>query len=263
MANARYRFEVGVYAPRSSEVVTNLVTDPYSLGLTTNSAALVLVDLDDRRSSPPGWNRLRKPALPKPEYSDDLRTARPGLLDQRRDRPGRPPRHLPGVHRPRQRRHAAPAAAREAGLNTVHLLPVNDIATIEEDRAAQQRRTATCASFPPDSEAAAGLRHARSPPGRLQLGLRPAALHRARGLVRDASRRGTARNREFREMVQGLNGAGQRVVMDVVYNHTPAAGQDPKSILDRIVPGYYHRLNPPPGRWRPPRAARTPPPSTR
>jgi pullulanase-type alpha-1,6-glucosidase len=30
----------------------------------------------------------------------------------------------------------------------------------------------------------------------------------------------------------------------VVYNHTPAAGQDPKSILDRIVPGYYHRLAP-------------------
>ena len=45
-------------------------------------------------------------------------------------------------------------------------------------------------------------------------------------------------------MVQGLNGVGQRVVIDVVYNHTPAAGQDPKSILDRIVPGYYHRLSP-------------------
>jgi pullulanase-type alpha-1,6-glucosidase len=31
--------------------------------------------------------------------------------------------------------------------------------------------------------------------------------------------------------------------MDVVYNHTPASGQDPKSILDRIVPGYYQRLS--------------------
>ena len=45
-------------------------------------------------------------------------------------------------------------------------------------------------------------------------------------------------------MVKGINRAGLRVVMDVVYNHTPAAGQDPKSILDRIVPGYYHRLDP-------------------
>jgi pullulanase-type alpha-1,6-glucosidase len=33
------------------------------------------------------------------------------------------------------------------------------------------------------------------------------------------------------------------VVLDVVYNHTNAAGQSDKSILDRIVPGYYHRLD--------------------
>ena len=31
--------------------------------------------------------------------------------------------------------------------------------------------------------------------------------------------------------------------MDVVYNHTNAAGQNDKSVLDRIVPGYYHRLD--------------------
>ena len=45
-------------------------------------------------------------------------------------------------------------------------------------------------------------------------------------------------------MVGAINRAGLRVVMDVVYNHTPASGQDPKSVLDRIVPGYYQRLNP-------------------
>jgi pullulanase-type alpha-1,6-glucosidase len=32
--------------------------------------------------------------------------------------------------------------------------------------------------------------------------------------------------------------------MDVVYNHTFASGQDARSVLDRIVPGYYHRLEP-------------------
>ncbi|MFZ6845785.1 alpha-1,6-glucosidase domain-containing protein [Undibacterium sp. RuTC16W] len=31
--------------------------------------------------------------------------------------------------------------------------------------------------------------------------------------------------------------------MDVVYNHAAAAGQKEKSVLDKIVPGYYHRLN--------------------
>ena len=44
-------------------------------------------------------------------------------------------------------------------------------------------------------------------------------------------------------MVQALNEMGLRVVSDVVYNHTNASGQNAKSVLDRIVPGYYHRLD--------------------
>lgn len=43
-------------------------------------------------------------------------------------------------------------------------------------------------------------------------------------------------------MVAGVNGAGLRVVLDVVYNHTSATGTDPDSVLDHVVPGYYHRL---------------------
>jgi pullulanase-type alpha-1,6-glucosidase len=44
-------------------------------------------------------------------------------------------------------------------------------------------------------------------------------------------------------MVDGLHKLGLRVGMDVVFNHTFIAGQNEKSVLDRIVPGYYHRLN--------------------
>ena len=44
-------------------------------------------------------------------------------------------------------------------------------------------------------------------------------------------------------MVQALHRAGLRVGMDVVYNHTTVSGQEPRSVLDRIVPGYYHRLD--------------------
>jgi pullulanase/glycogen debranching enzyme len=35
---------------------------------------------------------------------------------------------------------------------------------------------------------------------------------------------GAGRTREVREMVQGLHGAGLRVVLDVVYNHTFNSG---------------------------------------
>jgi pullulanase len=54
---------------------------------------------------------------------------------------------------------------------------------------------------------------------------------------------GVTRIREFREMVAALNKVQLRVVMDVVYNHTSGSRQGPTSVLDRIVPDYYHRLN--------------------
>jgi len=54
---------------------------------------------------------------------------------------------------------------------------------------------------------------------------------------------GITRIREFREMVESLHAIELRVVMDVVYNHTSAAGQDPTSVLDKVVPGYYYRLD--------------------
>ena len=38
-------------------------------------------------------------------------------------------------------------------------------------------------------------------------------------------------------MVGGLHKSGLRVVLDQVYNHTPAAGQAPTSVLDKVVPG--------------------------
>ena len=34
---------------------------------------------------------------------------------------------------------------------------------------------------------------------------------------------------------------GLRVVVDVVYNHTFASGLNQHSVLDKVVPGYYHR----------------------
>ena len=40
-------------------------------------------------------------------------------------------------------------------------------------------------------------------------------------------------------MVGGLHRDGLRVVLDQVFNHTAASGQDAKSVLDKIVPGYY------------------------
>ena len=61
--------------------------------------------------------------------------------------------------------------------------------------------------------------------------------------ARQGHQNGGARTREARAMVGALHGMGLQVVLDQVYNHTAAAGQEARSVLDRIVPGYYHRLD--------------------
>ena len=130
-----------------------------------------------------------------------------------------------------------------SGMSMLHLLPTNDIATIEEDRARQQQPPCDLPSFPPESsEQQACVTQVAGTDG-FNWGYDPLHYTTPEGsYATDPD--GPARTLQFRQMVKGINRAGLRVVMDVVYNHTPAAGQDPKSILDRIVPGYYQRLDP-------------------
>ena len=113
----------------------------------------------------------------------------------------------------------------DAGLNTVHLLPVFDIATIEERRSAQQVPDCDLASLPRDSEQQQECIEAVRPDDGFNWGYDPLHYTAPEGsYATDPD--GTRRTVEFRRMVQGLNGAGLQVVMDVVYNHTAASGQD-------------------------------------
>jgi pullulanase-type alpha-1,6-glucosidase len=240
--DARYAYEVTVYVPALDEVVTNVVTDPYSLGLTTNSTRSVLVDLDDPALRPGGWDRLRKPPLAQPEDSTiyELHVRDFSISDPT----------VPAAHRGTylaftDRNSAGMRQLRDlagAGLNTVHLLPTNDIASIDERRDAQQTPACDLSSYGPAAEdQQACVEPIRDTDG-YNWGYDPLHYTTPEGSY-STNPEGTTRTREFRQMVGGLNGAGLRVVMDVVYNHTPASGQDPHSILDRIVPGYYHRLS--------------------
>ena len=55
---------------------------------------------------------------------------------------------------------------------------------------------------------------------------------------------GAQRILETRKMVKALYEIGLNIVVDVVYNHTSASGISDRSVLDRVVPDYYQRLNP-------------------
>ena len=97
-------------------------------------------------------------------------------------------------------------------------------------------------SYPPDSDQQAGAVSVITGTDGFNWGYDPLHYTTPEGSYA-TDPNGTTRIVEFREMVQALNQSGLRVVMDVVYNHTNASGQSKNSVLDRVVPGYYHRLN--------------------
>ncbi len=238
-----YLYEVEVYAPSAAAVVTNLVTDPYSLSLAINSSRSQIVDLSDPALMPEGWAATEKPVLEAFEdivlYELHVRdfsildeTVRPeyrGTFMAFTELESNGMRHL--------------SALAEAGVSHVHLLPAFDIATIDEDAAQRtEPDLAALGELPADSpEQQALIEPLRDLDG-FNWGYDPFHYTVPEGSY-STQPDGSQRILEFRAMVQALNRAGLRVVMDVVYNHTNSSGQGEKSVLDRIVPGYYHRLS--------------------
>jgi pullulanase-type alpha-1,6-glucosidase len=135
--------------------------------------------------------------------------------------------------------HLAKLAA--AGLTHVHLLPFFDFATVNEVKS-EQKSPPDLSAFGPDSEEQQAAISAIRDEDAYNWGYDPFHFTAPEGsYATDPD--GPARIVELRSMVKGLHEAGLRVVMDVVYNHTTASGQSSKSVLDKVVPGYYHRLN--------------------
>jgi pullulanase-type alpha-1,6-glucosidase len=238
-----YLYEAQVYVRSTNKVETNVVTDPYSVSLARNSARSQIISLDDRDLAPRGWDKLRKPYLAAPEdivlyelhvrdfsatdesVPADLRGTYEAFTQKRSDGM----QHL--------------TALGLAGVTHVHLLPSFDFATINEDKATWQAPSFDqLAALPADSPEQQSLIAATAGRDGFNWGYDPLHYNVPEGSYStDAD--GSRRILEYRDMVQSLNQSGLRVVMDVVYNHTNSAGQNPNSILDKLVPGYYHRLN--------------------
>ncbi|WP_338316130.1 pullulanase-type alpha-1,6-glucosidase, partial [Streptomyces bohaiensis] len=236
---AAYRYHVTVWAPEAGAVVTNEVTDPYATALTTDSRHSLVVDLADPALAPDGWADAAKPeAVPLAGAAiQEIHVRDFSVADPTSEHPGRylafAERDSDGV---RQLQRLS-----DAGTTHLHLLPTNDIGSVPEDPADRREPDCDLASLAPDSP------HQQECVGQVRdrdaynWGYDPVHFNVPEGsYATDAE--GTARTVEFREMVRALNERDLRVVVDVVYNHTFAAGQDDRSILDRVVPGYYHRL---------------------
>lgn len=234
-----YRFEVKVFAPSTGKIETNLVTDPYSVALTLNSTRSVIADLNDAAQKPAGWDALKKPAL---RSASDLSFYELHLRDF-----SAADSTVPAAQRgtylaftqggSNGMKHLKALA--DAGLKAIHLLPTFDIATINEDKG-QWKTTPDLSKFAPNSDGQQKAVNAIKDADAYNWGYDPYHFMVPEGSY---AVNADARTREYRQMVMALNNAGLRVVQDVVFNHTNASGQAERSVLDRIVPGYYHRLN--------------------
>lgn len=238
-----YTFNVRVYVPTELAIVENVVTDPYSVGLAINSRLSLIVNLADPAFMPDGWASLQKPPLAAPEDITiyELHVRDFSAFDQS------VPEDLRGTYLAFTQTESSGMqhlrALADAGMSHLHILPTFDIATINENRARWfEPDYAELAAMPPDGE---GHQEAIDPIRDLDgfnWGYDPYHFMAPEGSYA-TNPDGAERILEYRQMVAAVNQAGLRFVQDVVFNHTNASGQESRSVLDRIVPGYYHRLN--------------------
>lgn len=231
-----YRYLVDVVTPTHGRV-RNLVTDPYSVALTADSQRSVVADLASPALKPRGWDAAPRPNRVK-TATDQLiyeLHVRDFSIGDATVRPAWRGKYLAFTEGASNGMKHLKALAK-AGMTDVHLLPVFDLASVPE----RGCKTPTVPDAPADSEAQQAAVMAVAADDCFNWGYDPWHFNAPEGsFATDPLKRVV----EFRQMVMALHRAGLRVGMDMVYNHMAAAGQHPKSVLDRLVPGYYHRLN--------------------
>ena len=222
-----YRYAVEVFVPGVGMVI-NHVNDPYALSLSANSLRSYVADLNAAHLKPANWDSHPSPQTVK--HPTDMVIyelhVRDFSINDASVPVGQRGKYLAFTQgQSNGMRHLKALA--QAGMTDLHLLPVFDFATVPEKncqsdaRAAQTTRTNDCFNW----------------------GYDPLHFNAPEGSFASNADDGAKRIFEFRSMVKSLHEAGWRVGMDMVYNHTSASGQHLQSVLDRIVPGYYQRLN--------------------
>lgn len=273
-----YRYDMEVYHPLSRKVEHYEVTDPYSLSLAMNSEFSQVVDLDDPALKPEGWDSLKAPhSQQNPAditiYEAHVRDLTGNDASTDEEKRGK----FVGLTQPDSVPVNHLKALAKSGVSHLHLLPVFDIATVNEDPAKvanlgddfsklcqvnpdvkTSRFGGYCGGGQTVGDVLADLQggDSKDKPQVQELsgylrgvdsfnwGYDPYHYTTPEGSYA-TNAEGTKRILEFREMVKAIKqNIGMNVVMDVVYNHTNESGLGPKSVLDKIVPWYYQRLNP-------------------
>jgi pullulanase len=217
-AGKYYLYQVTLPGQAGSAPVVNDVNDPYAKGSAANSTRTLIYD--PAKTNPRDWEH---------DHFVPLRNNTDAILYELHVRdftispdsgisPGRRGKFLglvePGTRGPAGQKTGLDHLT-ELGITHVHLLPVFDYAYGDE------RQPANAYSW-------------------YNWGYDPVLYNNPEGSYA-SDPDGTARQQEFKLMVQGLHQRRIGVIMDVVFNHTAETGFKPFSIFDKIYPGYYYR----------------------
>ncbi|QOR48483.1 hypothetical protein INS90_04260 [Trueperella pecoris] len=240
--NKAYMYDVEVFAPTTEKIEHNVVSDPYSVGLTVDSKHSVVVDLKDPAFMPEVWKKNKAPVITNDASRSiyELHVRDFSIQDES------VPQKLRGTYEAFALddtagvKHMRELA--QAGMNMVHILPTFDIATIPEKRAGQ--KVAKIPAAAPDSEEQQKAVMEVADEDGFNWGYDPYHYMTPEGsYASDENQSGGKRSAAYRQMIGALHGMGYQVILDQVFNHTAQSGQGEKSVLDKAVPGYYHRLN--------------------
>jgi pullulanase-type alpha-1,6-glucosidase len=234
-----FNYEVEVYAHSKAKVLNNVVTDPYSVSLSLNSLRTQIFDPSDANYMPAGW-AAERPTFTSMKNASiyELHVRDFSVIDSTVSSENRG-KYLAFTETDSNGMEHLKALA-DAGLTHLHLLPAFDIATIDEDSSNWQS-PGDLSGFAPDGEEQQAAIAAIGDKDGFNWGYDPFHFNAPEGSYA-VEVDGGARILEFRKMIKALSDLGLRNVLDVVYNHTSSSGQNEKSVFDKIVPGYYHRL---------------------
>lgn len=198
--------------------------DPYAKACGVNGARAMVVDLSD--TDPIGWEKdsflyssnpsaADIPIVWELQVSDFSSSSDSGMRYKGKYLAFTEENtHVPGAPNIK----TGVAYLKDLGITYVHLNPVYDFATVDEN----------------------DMSIADNTKDNFNWGYDPQNFNIPEGSYSTDPHNGAVRIKEFKQMVMALHKAGIGVIMDVVYNHTYTA---PGQTLHDTVPYYYHRTN--------------------
>lgn len=211
-----YQYDISIV--KNGSIIERKVNDPYAFGTSANSGLGLIYD--HSQTNPAGWNK--DTYVPLKKNVDEI-IYETHVRDLSMDKSSGVNPKYAGKYLAFTQTGTKTAGGnatmldhiKDLGVTAIHLMPTYDYGTGDETKEATT----------------------------YNWGYDPVLWNNVEGTY-STNPNGTTRQKEYKQMVEAIHSKGIGVIADVVFNHTYLTGNDdPMSVLDTVVPGYYYRTN--------------------